>query len=174
MNAEQQQVLRARADALARPPQRPEVDQDALQVIEFVLASETHAIESRFIREIYSLKEITAIPCTPPFVIGMINVRGQIITVINIKTFFGLPEQGLSDLNQVIIVQAGEIEMGILADAILGVRLVRPTDLQPPPTTLSGIRADYLRGVTKERMAVLDVAAIVSDPRLRVQEEVGV
>ena len=172
MNAEQQQILRARAETLARRQERPEKAENTLQVIAFVLASETYGIESRFIREIHPLKDITAIPCTPPFVIGMINVRGQIITVINVKTFFDLPEQGLSDLNQVILVQNSETELGILADAVLGVRLVPHAALQPSLPTFSGIRAEYLRGVTQERMAVLDVGAILSDPRILVQEEV--
>lgn len=172
MNAETQQVLRARAEALARQPKTQGDEQDALQLTEFVLASETYAVESRFIREIYPLKDITPIPCTPPFVIGMINMRGQILTVINVKTFFGLPEQGLSDLNKVIIVQTEDLEMGILADAILGVRSVSPNQVQPSLPTLSGISADYLRGITAERLAILDVAAILSDTRILVQEEV--
>lgn len=172
MNDEQRRILKNRADALAQPMEQSDTDQNVLQVIEFVLASETYAIESRFIREITPLKDITAIPCTPEFVIGMINVRGQIITVINIKKFFGLSEQGLSDLNQVIILQEGETEMGILADAILGVRHIAAADIQSSLPTFSGIHADYLRGVTPNRQVVLDIPAILSDPRILVQEEV--
>lgn len=172
MNPEVQQTLRARADTLARPAERQDDAQGALQVIEFVLASETYAMESQFVREIYPLKELTPIPCAPPFIVGMINVRGQILTVINVKVFFGLPNQGLSDMNKVLIVQAGEMEMGILADAILGVRVLPPTQIQPSLPTLSGIRADYLRGVTPERLVILDVAAILSDSRILVQEQV--
>ena len=172
MTEEQQQILRKRAEALARKPEEPEADRNVLQVIEFILASETYAIESQFIREITPLKDITAIPCTPPFVMGMINVRGQILTVINIKTFFGLPEQGLSDLSEVIIVQDGATEIGILADVILGVRTLSIAAIQPSLPTFSGIQADYLRGITPNRQIVLDVVATLSDPRILVQEEV--
>jgi len=70
---------------------------------------------------------------------------GQILSVIDIKKFFGLPEKGLTDLNKVIVVRTQQMELGILADAVLGVRAIGLSDLQNSLPTLTGIRAEYLR-----------------------------
>ncbi|MBV9851175.1 MAG: purine-binding chemotaxis protein CheW [Armatimonadetes bacterium] len=170
--ADKKEILRARAQALASEPERRENAEETLQVIEFLLAHENYAIESGVIREVYALKDLTPLPCTPPFVVGMVNVRGQILTVIDIKEFFGLPRKGLTDLNKVIIVRAGNMELGFLADAVLGVRSVPLADIQPSLPTLTGVRAEYLRGVTPERLIILDVSAILSDPKIIVDEDV--
>lgn len=175
MNENEKQKLRERARALAREPQEPERAEDALgqlQVIEFLLAYERYGIESSFIREVYPLKDLTPLPCTPPFILGIINVRGQIRSVLDIKRFFDLPQKGLTDLNQVLLVRAEDMELGILADEVLGVRSLPLSDIGPAPATLTGIRAEYLRGVTAERLIVLNVAAILSDERIIVEEEV--
>lgn len=167
-----QAILRARARELAREPEREAATEEFLRVVEFLLAHERYAVESVYIREVYPLKELTPLPCTPPFILGIINVRGQILTVIDIKKFFDLPEKGLTDLNKVIILSADGMELGILADAIVGVRVLPLQEIQPPPPTLTGIRAEYLRGVTGERTVVLDVTRILDDEKIVVREEV--
>ena len=101
-------------------------------------------------------------------------MRGQILSIIDLKKFFDLPEKGLTDLNKVIVVQREGMAFGILADVILGVRRIAPQDLQPSLPTLTGIRAEYLRGVTKERLVVLDVGKILLDKNIVVQEEVRI
>ncbi|PYV80980.1 MAG: chemotaxis protein CheW [Acidobacteria bacterium] len=145
---------------------------ESVELAQFLLASETYGIESRHIREVYPMKELTTLPCTPPFVLGIVNVRGQILSVIDIKKFFDLPQKGLTDLNKVIIVHTDPMEVGILADAILGMRSVPLTEIQPPLPTWTGIRADYLKGVTNQRLVVLDIERILSDRRIIVHEEV--
>ena len=169
---EKKEILKARARALARAAKEKEATGDYLEVIEFLLAYETYAIESSSVREVYPLKELTPLPCTPPFVLGVINVRGQIVSVIDIKRFFDLPEKGLTDLNKVIILQDQEMEFGILADVIQGVRTISVREIQPSLPTLTGIRAEYLRGVTSDGLVVLDAAKILSDKKMIVQEEV--
>jgi purine-binding chemotaxis protein CheW len=169
---EQQIILRARARALAREPEWERVTGGALEVLEFLLAYEAYGIEPRYVREVYPLKELTPLPCTPPFVRGIINVRGQILSVIDLKKFFDLPEKGLTDLNQVIVVQGDAMAFGILADAILGVRSIPLEGIQPSLPTLTGIRAAHLKGVTSERLVILDAAKLLADPTLIVFEEV--
>ena len=93
-------------------------------------------------------KELTPLPCCPPFVLGIVNVRGRILPVLDIKKFFGLPEKGLTDLHRIILVGGNDLELGLLADTIVGVRAVAVGDLQPALPTLTGIRGDYLKGVT--------------------------
>jgi len=169
---EKRKILKARAKALARKTEEETPGQERIEVVEFLLAHERYALESSYVREVYPLKELTPLPCTPSFVLGIINVRGQILSVIDLKKFFDLPEKGLTDLNKVIIVKGDSMQLGILADVILGVRTISLQDVQAPLPTLTGIREEYLRGVTSERLVVLDVGRILSDKNIVIHEEV--
>lgn len=171
---EKKRIFRDRAKSLAKQPEREEGLEKYLEVVEFLLAHERYAIETAYIREVYPLRELASLPNTPPFVLGIINVRGQILSVIDIKKFFELPEKGITDLNKVIIIHTDEMELGILADAIIGVRSVPFKQLQPSLPTLTGVRGRYLKGVTKERLVVLDAHKIMSDKKIVVHEEVEV
>ena len=169
---EKKKILKARAKTLAQEPEREEKAEAYLEVVEFVLAYERYAIETVYVREIYPLKEFTPLPCTPSFVFGIINVRGQIISVIDIKKFFDLPDMGLGELNKVIILHMGDMEFGILADKIIGYRSIPLIEIQPSLPTLTDIRVEYLKGVTEERVVILDVTKIMSDKKIIVHEEV--
>jgi purine-binding chemotaxis protein CheW len=105
-------------------------------------------------------------------VLGIVNVRGRILPVLDLKKFFELPEQGLTDLHRIIRVSGNDLELGLLADVIVGVRSIAVDSLQSSLPTLTGIRADYLKGVSDERLVVLDVERILSDPKIIVHEEV--
>lgn len=166
------QLLKARARKLARDDAKEKTAGESVEVVEFLLAYETYGIESCYVREICSLKELTPVPCTPPFVLGIINVRGQIVSVIDMKKFFDLPERGLTDLNKVIIVHDEKMEFGILADSILGVRKISQKEIHPPLPTLMGVGADYLTGVTKEPLMVLNMPRILSSKNIVVHEEI--
>lgn len=169
-SAETGKILKARAQALAREPERDDVNGESVEILEFSLAYESYGVESSFVREVYPLKAFTPLPGTPPFVFGIVNVRGQIISVIDLKKFFELPDKGLSDLNKVVIVHNPVLEFGILADAIAGIRSIRISEIQPSLPTLTGIRQDYLRGVTPDRLVVLDAAKLLADKALVVHE----
>jgi purine-binding chemotaxis protein CheW len=166
------QILRARARVLARPPEQAPAADTLLEVLEFRLAQERYAVETRYVREVYPLKDLTPLPCTPPFVLGIVNVRGHILPVLDLKKFFDLPEQGLTDLVRIIVVRGHDLELGLLAEVIVGVRSVPVESLQPSLPTLTGIRSDYLKGVTAERLVVLDLERILEDPKMSVYEEV--
>jgi purine-binding chemotaxis protein CheW len=165
-------ILSERARALARTPPDPETAAVTFELLEFRLARECYAIESRHVESVYPLRDLTPLPCTPPFILGIVGVRGRILPVLDIKKFFELPEQGLTDLHRIIVVRGSELELGFLADVIEGIRKVAVEKLQPSLPTLTGIRADYLKGVSDERLVVLDVERILADPRIVVLEEV--
>jgi len=171
--AETGKILKARAQALAQEPERDDVNGESVEILEFSLAYESYGIETSFVREVYPLKSFTPLPGTPPFVFGIVNVRGQIFSVIDLKKFFELPDKGLSDLNKVIIVRGPVLEFGILADAIAGIRSIRISEIQPSLPTLTGIRQDYLRGVTRERLVILDAEKLLTNKALIVNETVG-
>ena len=171
---ERQKILHARARLLAaRGKAEAASAHPPVEVVEFVLGPEHYGIESCHIREIHPLSEFTPLPCTPAFVLGLVNVRGQILSIIDIKKLFDLPQKGLTDLNKVIVVHANQMEVGILADTIVGVRSVALEELQPALPTLTGIRAEYLKGITKDPMVVLDVEKILSDEKILVNEAVN-
>ena len=165
-------ILRGRARALARPTEHLPAAETLLEVLEFRLAQERYAVETRYVREVAPLKELTPLPCTPSFVLGIVNVRGQIVPVFDLKKLFDLPEEGLTDLHRIIIVRGNNLELGLLADLTLGVRSIPLSSLQSSLPTLTGIRGDYLKGVTAEGLVVLDLARLLADPRIIVNEDV--
>src|SRR3972149_3375343 len=171
---EKNKILKSRAKILAVESEKKAKAEEFIQVVEFLLAYEKYAVASEYVREIYPLKEFTPIPCTPPFVLGIINVRGQILSVIDIKKFFDLPEKGLTDLSKVIILCSETMEFGILADVILGVRNISMSELQTSLPTLTGIREEYLKGVTNDRTVILDAEKLLSDKSIVVHELVEI
>lgn len=166
------QILHARALALARRPAVPPAAGTLIELLEFRLAHEHYALETRHVREVLPLRNLTVLPCAPAFVRGIINVRGRITPVLDIRRFFDLPEPGLTDLHRVVLIQGLGLEVGLLADVIVGVSSTALRELQESLPTLSGIRADYLRGVTARGLIVLDALRLLEDPRIIVQEEV--
>jgi purine-binding chemotaxis protein CheW len=166
-------ILRRRAVALARAPVRSTSAAAAPELLEFTLSGERYALESRFVGDVQPLRNLTPLPCTPAFVLGLVNLRGRIVPVLDLKRFFELPQRGLTNLDRVILVQGNGLELGLLADSIVGIRAMQSDRLGPSLATLQGIRADYLQGVTAEGLIVLDLPRILSDPRIIVHDEIG-
>lgn len=163
-------LLAERASLLAREPAAAERG-ECVEAVEFLLGGERYAIESSFVGEVHPLKELTPLPGTPPFLLGLMNMRGKILSIIDIRRFFELPEREGGALGKVIILHDAAMEFGLLADAIVGVCTIPLRLLQPPLPTQAGIRADYLKGVTGERLALLDAGKLLADRRLVVHEE---
>ena len=166
-------ILHERALALAAEPARTQTQDESIEVLEFLLAHEHYAVESSHVREVYPLENLTPLPCTPAFVLGIVNLRGEIVSVIDLRKFFDLPQTGLPDLNKVIVLESANMVFGILADAILGVRRIALAEIQPSLPTLTGIREKYLKGITPERTVVLDAGKLLADEDIVVQEQVG-
>lgn len=169
---EQQAVLAARAAELAKKPLRAVEAGVALEVVRFVLAHETYAIESRFVREVLTLTELTPVPCSPAFVLGVVGVRGAVLSVVDLKRFFELPDKGLSEHSKVLFVRSDAMEFGLLADAVQGVGRVARADLETRLPGFSGVRERYLLGVTGDGLVVLDGEKLLSAPDLVVDDTV--
>ncbi len=166
---ERKRILKARAEALGREPAK-RAEEESVEVVTFLLAHETYGLESRCVREVFPLHELTPLPWNPPFVAGIVNVRGRILPVIDIKKLFGLPEKGLTDLNKVLVIHSGDLELGILADQILAVRPVQLSEIQPPLPTLTGIRQEFLKGITANRLIILDAEKTLNTKLLAPRE----
>jgi purine-binding chemotaxis protein CheW len=167
---EKRAVLKARAQALALEKEDKTVKQELIEIIEFRLASEIYGIETAYVREVYPLKDYTILPGVPAFVLGIINVRGQIISVIDLKKFFNLPEKGLGELNKVIIIQNEKMEFGILADIIQGTHSVQLDAIRISLPNIGSVGSEYLKGVTKEHLIILDAKKILEDEKIIVNQ----
>ena len=168
------QLLRQRRQALARVPEQAVDAADVLELVEFRLAEERYALETRHVQEVHPLRDLTPLPCTPVFVLGLINLRSQLLPVIDIRKLLELPERGITDLHRVLVLRSGDTEFGLLADTVEEVFTLPRSALQRSLPTLHGIRADYLLGVTAESLVVLDGARLLADPRIVVDEEVEI
>ncbi len=158
-------ILKERAIALAREA-KMETAGSAIDVLEFDLAYERYGFELAYIREVCPLVELTPLPGTPDFVLGIVNVRGRVVSVIDIRKFFDLPDKGLSDLDRVVILTCDTREFGVLTDRIICTRSLLTATLQESLPTLTDVRSQYLKGVTGERLIVLDAGKILRDEKL--------
>lgn len=173
VSAEQKKkIFRDRASVLAREDREETDGTEKIGVVEFRLANETYALESAYVREVLPLKELAALPCTPPRVLGVINVRGQILSVMDLRVLFDLPREAPTHTTKIIVLRSGDMELGIAADAVTGGRSVPLGQVQAGLPTLTGIREAYLRGVARENLVILDAAKLLADPSIVVNEEV--
>ena len=168
---QKKKILKDRAKKFAKESNSNANEEDDIEIIQFNLAYEMYGIETIYVREVFPLKELTPLPSTPSFLLGITNVRGKILPVIDIKKFFNLPEKGLTDLNKLIILYSDGFEFAILADLIIGAANINLNKLQPALPTLTGIRADFLKGVTYEGVIILDGEKISSDKRFIINDE---
>ena len=166
---EKRSILKTRARALARKPEGGAA-KEFIEIVEFRLALENYGIASAFVNEVYPLKDFTPLPGAPPFVLGIVNVRGRIISVVDLKKFFDLPEKGLGELDKVIILRNERMEFGILADVILGARRIPLDAIRNAPATITGIGAEYIKGITEQRTIILDAENILGDENIIVRQ----
>lgn len=165
---QKQDILAARARVLANGQAQSGAQEETLRIVEFFLAQECYAVEATFVREVQHVKHLTPLPCTPSFVLGIMNVRGHILSVIDLRTFFDLPQDRPHDRDTVVVLRAGELEVGVLTDGVVGARSVPTRSVKPISPGLSGIRREYLRGISEEHTILLDVERILSDRRMLV------
>ena len=161
----------ARAKAISGRRINPETPGESLMVVEFLLSPERYGIESACVSEVLSLKEITQIPGAPAFVTGVMNVRGKIISILNLKLLFSLKVIGLTELNKIILLKRDQMEFGIVTDAIAGTRKVFLNTLSTPPATLHGIEAEYIKGITPDGLILLDGAHLLENKSLIVNQK---
>ena len=172
--AQQRRILKQRAEELAQSGDLQDKQENIVEVVEFEISYVKYAIESKWVNEVYPMLDFTFLPCTPDYVMGILNLRGTILSLIDIRRFFGLSVHGLSNMNRVLVVECGDMEVGILADFILGVRNLHKDEIQPPISTIKGVKADFLKGVTPEPLIIIDIEKVLEDPKLIVNEEVEI
>lgn len=164
-----QQILTRRAAELAQPV-AAEVQENFITVLHFQLAYEQYAIETKHLREALFIREITTIPLTPKFVIGVVNVHGEIISALDLRKYFHLPGEPINDLNRLLILNNEQNCFGILVDRIRGILPVNQADIMKADQSLTGIDSKYLVGVTDEGLIILNGEALLNDPDIIIQQ----
>jgi purine-binding chemotaxis protein CheW len=172
LKKEDRTILKNRALEMAEETGGQKVTSATIEIIEFVLATESYGIESAFVKEVYPLKDFTPLPGVPSFIMGIVNVRGQILPVVDLRKFFSLSEKGLGEMNKVIILRNDQMEFGIVADVVEGTRTLAIDDIMATPVTVTGIGETYLKGVTKEHIVVLDAESLLNDKNMIINEVV--
>ena len=131
---------------------------EEIKVIVFALGSEEFGVEVEKVRTIERMQPITRVPKTLPFIKGVINLRGIVIPIIDLRERFGIPQKEYSENTRIIIVAANELEVGLIVDSANDVMDVDSDNINDPPEIVGGIKAKYLRGVAKvtgDRLLVL-------------------
>jgi purine-binding chemotaxis protein CheW len=179
MKQSEKEVLEKRALALAKLPPEEAVEGEVLRLVTFLLAEERYGVELTLLEEVQPLERQTwsPVPCTSDFIVGAVNIRGRVYSMMDIARFLGLSSRPLSETAHILLVRGGdqgagdEIELGILADDVPKVANVPLAEVQPPPT-ISNRAQEYVRGVTGDTLIILDLERLLSDPGIIVHEEV--
>ncbi len=185
------QIWARRAAQLAQvPDQEDKGEQIELVVIQ--LGRERYGLDARLVFGIKHVEQVARVPRVPEWVAGVVNVRGRILSVVDLRRFFGLPAAGPSEgepdeaikaLSHLVIVETPEMEVALLTDGVLAVEKVAVSRIQDTSDTVRGLRPGYTRGVVefeggepgangKTLVVVLDLLALLADERLIVREEI--
>ena len=159
-----ERILAERARRLARVEESREERGDGTEVLVFRLSAERYAIETEYVREIVQFADCTLVPSTPSVLLGVTNLRGEILPIFEMREMLSLPLRAVSELFRVIVVGAEGPEFGILSDEVIEVRVI-PVDAALESE--SGFARDrVVRGVTPEALVVLDGKGLLTDARL--------
>lgn len=173
-----QGILEERARLLARLPEKKAVTGETLEVLTFHLGTEYIGIPTEGVHEIQPLSahHWSRVPCAPDFILGIVNLRSRIYSIMDLTVFWGLPPHPLSEKAHILLVRSGhcsshhEMELTLLTDDLDKVCSLRLDDLNPTPPTVSAKVRAHVRGVTANMMMVLDLESLLSDPNIIVCE----
>lgn len=135
----------------------------------FGLADEQYGLEILKVREINGMMPITAIPRTPEFVKGVINLRGKVIPVIDLRLKFDMPAVQATEQTCIIVVDVGYVEMGIIVDQVSEVLNIPSEDIEPPPSFGVSVDTDFILGMGKSTNGVkilLDIEKVLTGEEL--------
>jgi purine-binding chemotaxis protein CheW len=164
-------ILKARANALAEDGGASAVPADRIEIVGFMHGQERYGVELRYVKEVYPLVDPVSLPGAPLFILGIVNLRGRVLSVMDLGRLFDLPSRGVSEYDRIIVLNDEKMEFGLLCTEVLGMTRISRNALQPSLPTLTGVREKYLLGVTPDRMAVLAAGRMLSDSSLIVHEE---
>jgi purine-binding chemotaxis protein CheW len=157
-------ILEERARALAA---QDDIADETLgeEVLMFRLGDGRYSLPARCVREVYPLGGYTPLPSTPPFVVGLVNVRGRLLAALDIRPLLDLAPAPAGANAFLLIVSAGGMETGLLADLVVEVRH-GDAELAPALSATAGRPVVWIKGVDRELNLALDPELLLADPRL--------
>jgi purine-binding chemotaxis protein CheW len=160
-------VLRRRAEQLARLPIAPDVG-DEVEVLACQIGDERYAVETRHLRAVQWTHTVTPVPCTPVFVRGIVSVRGEIVTLLDLATMIGLRQapNTASQAIPVLLLGLSGMRAGLVVDEVIGVERIKLDGLQP---AFSG--REFVRGIGPADTVLLDLEALFASGRFNVADE---
>ncbi|KPK39039.1 MAG: chemotaxis protein CheW [Gammaproteobacteria bacterium SG8_47] len=137
-----------------------------IQWVTFRLDNEKYGINVMQVQEVLRMTEIAPVPGAPDYVLGIINLRGNVVTVIDTRRRFGLPEAAADDQTRIVIVEAGNQVIGILVDGVAEVMDVRASHIETAPNVGNDESSKYIQGVSSqngELLILVDVNKLLSE-----------
>ena len=130
---------------------------DERQLVVFQLGAELYGVEISRVHEIIRLMAITRVPRAPSFVEGVINLRGKVIPVVDLRRRFGLPTAEHTRSSRIVVLEIGDQVVGIIVDGVSEVLRVNTATVEPPSPVVAGIDSEYLHGIAKlaDRLVIL-------------------
>jgi purine-binding chemotaxis protein CheW len=148
--------------------------QAQFQVVTFQLGQEIYGVDIMDVKRIVGLREVREIPNAPPYVEGILNLRGVVTPIINLHKRFMFKTVELSDddslLSGFVIIEINKMIIGIMIDKILRVVTIDPVHIQPPPKMISGIGVEYIQGVVNDEgnyIIILDIQKLFNPKELQ-------
>ncbi|MBQ0726879.1 MAG: purine-binding chemotaxis protein CheW [Thalassolituus oleivorans] len=156
-------------EAVAEKNQRDLVGQHEQQYLTFIMSGEEYGVDILAVQEIRGWEESTTIPNAPPYIRGVINLRGTIVPIMDLRARFGLPEVDYSPVTVVIILKFeganGDRVMGIVVDAVSDVYTIADSDTRKPPELTEDQNSDFIKGlvnVNDKMVILLDVDILLN------------
>ncbi len=140
----------------------------------FDLATEGYGIEIRHVTEIIGIQPITAVPDLPEHIIGVLNLRGKVIPIIDVRRRFSLPQRDYDERTCIIVVNVNDYSVGLVVDKVSEVITIPANEIEPPPAT-GRSRKHYIAGMGKIGQQVkilLNIEALLEDEELEEIEAV--
>ncbi len=130
---------------------------DMLQLVSFKLGDEEFGVDIMQVQEIIRMQNITSVPNAPDFVEGVINLRGRVIPIIDLRKRFGLEQKDHDKSTRIIVVKVDEITVGLVVDEVSEVLRIPKETVEPPPPIVAGVESEYISGVGKleDRLLIL-------------------
>ena len=137
-----------------------------LQWVTFRLDNETYGINVMQVQEVLRYTEIAPVPGAPPYVLGIINLRGNVVTVIDTRLRFGLQQTETTDQTRIVIIETENQVVGILVDAVAEVVYLRQSEIETTPNVGNDETAKFIQGVchkNDELLILVDLEKMMSD-----------
>lgn len=126
-----------------------------IQFVTFILMDEVYGINVMQVQEVLRITEIAPVPGAPSYVLGIINLRGNVVTVIDTRTRFGLPTKEVDDASRIIVIESEKQVVGIMVDAVAEVVELRETDIDVAPNVGTEESSRYIQGVATQGDSLL-------------------